>query len=297
MTAQEGIVSGLADAIDNLASGQGTAAAKAVASAPFKLITGALQGRRFKQAYLDENPNTHPMLNRAVQLATDANFRVAGKGRAADEYRYSGAGSFFDAFKRGALKAQLLSDLRDVKGAPIAKTLPTIAKQVGRVMETISDPLFKYYIPAMKNGAFYDGISTWLRAHPQATDAEATAYARKLSDIIDDRFGEVNQDNIFWNKALKQAAQLATVSYSYEMGTLRSFGGAAADIAKAPSARRAGATGLDAEDELCRRARADDRHARGYRAVFAHREIPGLVARLDRSPDGRRRCDDPPARA
>lgn len=234
MTAQEAMTSGIADAIDKTVSGHPLQGIATALKAPAKPISGFRQGRKFQSAYLDEKPSGNPQLDKIVQLATDANFRVAGKGRVADEYRFSGAGSYLDAIKRGSLKAELMSDLKDIQGNPIAKVIPTMAKQVGRALETISDPLFKYYIPAIKNSAFYDGMKTWLDANPDATNTEQVAYARKMSDIIDDRFGEMNHDNIFWKQTLKQASQLALLSYSYDLGTLRSFGGAAADVAKAP---------------------------------------------------------------
>jgi hypothetical protein len=47
---------------------------------------------------------------------------------------------------------------------------------------------------------------------------------------MENRFGEMTKDNIFMKKSLQQALQLATVSYSYELGTIREIGGGALDM-------------------------------------------------------------------
>ena len=106
---------------------------------------------------------------------------------------------------------------------------------VGRTLETVAQPLFQKYIPQLKNGAFYDTLSEWVSANPHATDEQSVAMARKIGDSIDNRFGEMVQDNIFWNKAMKQSAQLAMRSYSWNLGTVREIGGGALSLLTDPS--------------------------------------------------------------
>ena len=79
-----------------------------------------------------------------------------------------------------------------------------------------------------KNGAFYDAASVWIRNHPGASQAELARGMRQVWDSIDNRFGEMVQDNIFWNTTLKQSMQLAMRSYSWNMGTFREIGGGVA---------------------------------------------------------------------
>ena len=57
------------------------------------------------------------------------------------------------------------------------------------------------------------------------------AFARKASDTIDNRFGEMNQDNIFWQRWQKQLAQTSLLSYSYTLGSTRMGVGATRDAA------------------------------------------------------------------
>ena len=66
-------------------------------------------------------------------------------------------------------------------------------------------PLFEKYIPLLKNGAFYENMSKWLMTNPNATREEQVNAARQVWDSVDNRFGELVQDNIFMNKVIKQA--------------------------------------------------------------------------------------------
>jgi hypothetical protein len=70
-------------------------------------------------------------------------------------------------------------------------------------------------------------MSAWLQANPKASYPDQVAMAKKIWDSVDNRFGEVVQDNIFWHTMLKQTAQLGMRSYSWNLGTIREIGGGA----------------------------------------------------------------------
>jgi len=233
MMAQEAIVSAVADATNQIARGNVVGAARSLLEAPAKPITSYRRGKRAMEAYLDLK-ETSPELRKIIDLGVQANYRFKGKGNIADEYRFSGESNYLKAWKRGSLKAELLSDLHEAKLRPLVGTIKVIAKNLGRAMETISAPLFEHYIPAIKNGAFVDSLGKWLQDNPDATYAEQVAKARDVANMVDERFGEVNQQNIFWSQNQKQAAQLALISFSYELGTIKTLGGGALDVATAP---------------------------------------------------------------
>jgi hypothetical protein len=92
--------------------------------------------------------------------------------------------------------------------------------------------LFQHYIPAMKNAAAYENLAQWLGHNPGATAAEKLAAARKVVDSVDNRFGEMIHDNIFWHKVAKQTAMLSLLSYSWNMGGIREIGGGVRDIGR-----------------------------------------------------------------
>ena len=225
--AGEANVAGLANAIDKLAGGDVLGAAKGAVGSPAKFVTSVARGRQMLNTYITGMGS--PEMQKVVQLAVDANFRVAGKGRVADEYRFSSLGSLWDSWKKGLLKGELAAMGKDIKERPLVGTAKAIVSTAARALETLSDPLFKHYIPMVKNGAYFDMVKTWLDAHPTASAAEQSAFARKAADIIDNRFGEMNQDSIFWHRVQKQISQAMVVSYSYELGTARSVVGAAKD--------------------------------------------------------------------
>src|ERR1017187_3353783 len=50
--------------------------------------------------------------------------------------------------------------------------------------------------------------------------------ARKVVDSVENRFGEMNFDNLFWNRTWKTALQLAFRSVTWKLGTAREITGA-----------------------------------------------------------------------
>jgi hypothetical protein len=230
--ANEAVISDVARAVSNAAGGKPIKGLKALITAPVSPIRGAIQGKKMEQVYLGRSQGS-PDMRRIVNLMTEAGGRGVGKGHASD-YGFSAAGSYFTAWKRGALKQEMRQSLQNIKDRPIVGTVKEIGKIVGRTMETVSQPLFEKYIPRLKNSAFYDTMKDWLEANPNASHEQQVAMARKLVDSIDDRFGELIQDNVFWNKAMKQTAQIAMRSYSWNFGTARTIGGGALSALRNP---------------------------------------------------------------
>jgi hypothetical protein len=231
--AQEAMVNAVAKGIGELASGRPLEALKSVAQAPLKPVTNVIKGRELEGVYLGKNQVT-PLMRQITDLLTKAGGRGKGAQHAPD-YRYSRAGSYWDSFKKGTVLAEIRAAGNEIKQFPVSGTIKVTFQQVGRVLSTVAKPLFEYTIPKLKNGAFFDNMSSWLKANPNATQEEQVAAARKIWDSIDNRFGEMVQDNIFWDKTFKQSAQLALRSYSWTMGTIREIGGGAATLVRHPS--------------------------------------------------------------
>ena len=233
--ANEAMINSLANSLGaakNLRFGE---AGKRAVGSLFAPATRWRTGKKLEQVYLGSTPGSQQM-RQIADLLTEAGGRVRSFRQSLD-YQYSGAGSYFKAFKQGALKTQLLADAQKVQGefgkgvgAGSLQLAKTVGKQIGRTMDSFAQPLFEVYIPRLKNGAFYDNMARWLAEHPGASHAEQVAGARKVWDSIDNRFGEMVQDNIFWNRALKQGSMLAMRSYSWNLGTVREIGGGARDI-------------------------------------------------------------------
>lgn len=231
--ANEAIISGVAKGISELAGGKPIKAVGSISTAAIKPVTSVMRGKKMEQVYLKSSPGT-PDLRKITDLLEKAGARAVGS-RHAPDYRFSAMGSYWTAFKRGALRQQMTDSLANMKARPVVGTGQEAARLIGRTMETVAQPLFQTYIPRLKNGAFYDTMKMWLDANPKATQEQEVAMARRIWDSIDNRFGEMVQDNIFWNKTLKQVAQLGMRSYSWNLGTVREIAGGVRDLARNPS--------------------------------------------------------------
>lgn len=230
---QEAMVNGVARAITELAAGRPIKSARALAEAPFKPITNVLKGREVERVYLGKDEGT-PLTRQITDLLTEAGGRAKG-ARHAPDYQYTQAGSYWDTWKKGTARLEAQQAMRDIRERPFTAPAMLAFRQVGRVMQTVAKPLFEYAIPKLKNGAFYDNMRTWMESNPNATHPEQVKAARKIWDSIDNRFGEVVQDNIFWNKTLKQSLQVVLRSYSWTFGTIQEIGGGAKDLLRHPT--------------------------------------------------------------
>jgi hypothetical protein len=226
----EGTVASVANAVSQAASGVGAltrgelkasakllaGSAKSAVTAPFALGVKPYMGHKAQQVYLGRQTGS-ALMRKTMDLLEAGGGRAVGRTHAAD-YKMTAANSYFTAFKRGELLASFKADA--AKGP-----LKFFARQVGRTLQSFAQPLFDVYIPKMKVGAFHENMSAWLAANPKATYPEQVQMAKKIWDSVDNRFGEVVQDNIFWHTMLKQTAQLGMRSYSWNLGTVREIGG------------------------------------------------------------------------
>jgi hypothetical protein len=239
--AQEAAVAGIANAFGRLAAGDFRGALKdmgySVTIAP-KVAEQIARGGKLQRVYLDLDTGSN-MDRTLVDYLTLAGMRFTGRGQ---EYRASAMDNFFTAFRRGKLKADMLAHARRIRGDPATegpirrgvfgagRTVDAIASELSRAAHTISAPLFDTVIPRVKAAAAADELEAWIGAHPQATEQEILAQSRRIVNTIDDRFGEMVQDNLFWHPMLRKTFNLMATSIGWEFGSLRAYGGAAKDL-------------------------------------------------------------------
>ncbi len=246
--AQESAVAGLADGIGNLAHGELADAVKQIIPSATILpqpVKQFVKGKALQEQYLgikDHGPE--------MEQLSDLYARAGGRAAPASQVGMIGQDN---AMQRGfnvwnpskwvenAQKefADLKFAMRDnpdntaltsglLKGGRVAAE---VGSWLGQTMSGVMKPLFENAIPKIKNAAFADEMSSWLKANPMASKDVQLGMARKLVDSMDDRFGELIQDNLFWPRWVKQSLNLATISVGWEFGTMRAFGGAVKDIA------------------------------------------------------------------
>jgi hypothetical protein len=195
-------------------------------------VAYASKGKKLSDVYLGKTMPVSPQDKEIVDLITQAGGRMHGIKHALD-YDASALGSYFKAFKRGRLQMELATQYADIKAHPVLGTARTAASNIGRIMDTFNQPIFQHYIPSIKNAAAYENMAQWMKLNPNAGQAEKLKVAREIVDSVDNRFGEMIHDNIFWNKVAKQSAMLGMLSYSWNMGGIREIGGGVRDFARA----------------------------------------------------------------
>jgi hypothetical protein len=241
--AREAIMNEMSRGFSEMMAGRGMEGAETISKAPAAPYLLAKNAKEFTSAYMDP-ANATPKMQKLTELFTHAGGRGGAASFLADPtYRYSAQKSFWNAWKdsgktplRFAIE-ELKSSAANVKdaytgapnkveGAALAglKGAQELASTVGRTMQTVAQPLFEHYIPALKNGAFKENMASWLKSNPGASEADQLTAAQRFVDSGDNRFGEMVNDNIFWPRALKQVAQIMMRSYSWNLGTVREIG-------------------------------------------------------------------------
>lgn len=106
-----------------------------------------------------------------------------------------------------------------------AKILRSGLYELGRFTTSISAPLFDYAVPFLKTFANYSQLEMEMRFNQKRgtpkTDDWLDNRARQIVDNTDDRMGEMNMENVFWNRLLKDAAATTAISTGWVYGTWR----------------------------------------------------------------------------
>ena len=150
--------------------------------------------------------------------------------------------SFSNAFKEA--KSDITTDFKDAKGNPIQLSKATL-KAVGTAMQAVSHPLFGQVIPAMKAGAAHMELGEWLRQHPDTPPEEQHDMAMRIWDDVENRFGMMTHDNLFWNNKIKEGMQIGMTSPTWTTGFIKNFAGGLSRGAMHPSRALMGSKDYD----------------------------------------------------
>lgn len=138
-------------------------------------------------------------------------FAAGGRIRMHEDYRLDTDKSFTEALHQN-----------NPIGAAL-RAIPALAQQIQR-------PLFDSFIPRLKIGRFLRDYSQLLSDHAQELgDGKITRQrlAQQAWDRTENLFGEMNFDNLFWNRTVKTGLQAAFRSVTWQLGNVRSLTGAA----------------------------------------------------------------------
>lgn len=224
--ATEAMFSQIGKAAGRLRHGNPLGAIKDFATFPGAPVANYLSGRKMAAEYLVPGSRGEH-LARAMNLLTQAGMSPIGRGEAqyfaAKLGAYRSFRDFGDALEQAAA---------DIRSEPIRGYVRQLARNTGRVLDTMAAPLFDHVIPRLKAGAAFERMRDWLEQHPTASHEEQLAAARDISDSIDNRFGELVYDNLMWHRLLKQGAQVMIRAVGWDLGTHREIEGGLADIGR-----------------------------------------------------------------
>lgn len=106
------------------------------------------------------------------------------------------------------------------------------------LVQTIQKPMFEVWIPSLKAASYLNDVRSALRVDPSlVTDTPRRLEAfRRLAKSVENRYGEMAYNTLFWNRWIKDLGVASTLSLGWNLGFIREYGGAVGDIAKAINA-------------------------------------------------------------
>lgn len=232
--ANEAITSDVAQAVMQASRGDVGKAALTLGKAPAAPVSLYLRGRAMTKDVLESAKNATPGNAKIAALFE----RAGGRLNMDKIYGTRASGSFFNSWRRGTFQPDLKRAVANVYSGD-AK-IRSAFDLAGNVIQSSAAPLFEEYVPKLKMGAVHKALEDFIGSHPNATDAELEQFARATVDSMDNRFGEMIKDNLFWSKTSNQVSEMMLLSPSWQLGTIREIGGGIANVPKSLSGIAAG---------------------------------------------------------
>lgn len=194
-------------------------------------VTDSLRkGSQVRREWLDPGSGS-PEVQRVVNAIKAGGYRMTMP----DFFQSSTSGTFFKNWNDLKNPASVWQQSRQMfRDAPTVyqKAIMTPIRIAARTLDTVMQPLMGVMVPRAKAGVMYDLAADWLRRNPNASDHDLSAAMTQFQDSVDNRLGQLNYENLFWNKTLKDIAFVTTRSVGWNLGTLREIGGAVPDSGK-----------------------------------------------------------------
>lgn len=187
------------------------------------------QGATTYDAIINTIPD--PVIKRDVMLVVKS-----GGGFNMDPiYRSKAVKRFWDGLAKGGIKGYAETGIN----APLA------------LLSKLSQPIMGMLVPNLKVGAFLKMAESEIkRLGPKAANNIVARKAISKSwNSVDNVFGELIKDNLFWNKALEDLTYSATRSAGWTIGSVKHVGGGLLDIANIPKTIRGIASGEGISDK------------------------------------------------
>jgi hypothetical protein len=212
VTAANNIYSHLALAERYILDGNLEEAGKQIAQAPASFVTDAVRGKRLTDQFLDIR-GTQGELRELLDAVQRGGFRT-------------GLDPFWGTTYRR----------RFVESVKAGERIGALPEALGALTETITAPLFEKYVPWSKMAAAVDmarfELEKLKRDNPDYSVQDLREVMAKSVDSVDNRFGQLAYDNLFWSRLMKDALLVSFLSLGWNLGTVRELGGGLVDILK-----------------------------------------------------------------
>jgi hypothetical protein len=203
MTVLSSVYSDLANSMMQVKGGDYGGAIESLLRMP-RLISKYKYGKQVWEEML--SPGTHPELSEITNLMINGGFTRTMSA----EYRLK----------------QWDKMIMDWKGG---KLLSAAARVIPALAEKAASPIMEHLVPALKASHAARRIRIEMDLHPDATPEQRAEAVRNIIDTIENRFGQLNYDNIFWSTGFKQLLMASTRAVGWNHGTLREIGGGVID--------------------------------------------------------------------
>jgi hypothetical protein len=210
-TSINAVTSDVALGIQQLAEGKPLRAGISLATGaavPVSIARTLINGTRLMKEYLE--PGSYAKMRKEAEALTSAGGRIRQ-----NTIEIKPLQKIINAWRNGAV----LEGLTPIPGAILRATVA---------------PVMEFYVPRIKLGAFYAMAHNILDSAQRGdwSDGLVRSRMQEAWDSIDNRFGQVVYDNLFWHKGVRDALNLATRSVGWNYGSYRELGGAVADVAR-----------------------------------------------------------------
>jgi hypothetical protein len=102
-------------------------------------------------------------------------------------------------------------------------------------LQAIQNVIFKTWIPSLKGASYLADVRAALKAQPNLIDDSAARRVafRRLAKSVENRYGEMNYNTLFWQRTLRDVSVLSATSMGWQLGLFREYGGGAGQLANA----------------------------------------------------------------
>jgi hypothetical protein len=173
-------------------------------------ISAPRQGWRLLKAYQGKlkDADVSPADRQSLQYMAEGGFIP----EMAAQYKTSAIKQFKDAIHRRSLLA--------------AWHLPFAA------VMALQKPMFEIWIPSLKVASYLKDVQSALRADPALVNnsTKRQLLFRKLAKSVDNRYGEMAYNTLFWNRWVKDLGVANTLSLGWQLGFIREYGGGMLDL-------------------------------------------------------------------